>query len=178
MIVAAGKERRHGLRDRTLVLIAYRHALRVSELVALRWEQVDLPRGALHVNRRKNGEAATHSLSGTSFEPCVSSSARILNRRSWSLRNAADRSRMRPCGRSWTEPAATLASNFQSTHMLRQRGASTWQTTASTPAQSKRISASATSCTPCGTRSSHQIGFARFGAIDSPYEWPGSAKTG
>jgi type 1 fimbriae regulatory protein FimB/type 1 fimbriae regulatory protein FimE len=32
--------------------------------VALRWEQVDLPRGALHVNRRKNGEAATHPLSG------------------------------------------------------------------------------------------------------------------
>jgi len=64
MIVAAGKERRHGLRDRTLVLIAYRHGLRVSQLVALRWEQVDLPRGALHVNRRKNGEAATHPLSG------------------------------------------------------------------------------------------------------------------
>ena len=64
LIVAAGKEGRHGLRDGTLVLIAYRHGLRVGELVALRWEQVDLPRGTLHVNRKKNGEAATHPLSG------------------------------------------------------------------------------------------------------------------
>jgi type 1 fimbriae regulatory protein FimB/type 1 fimbriae regulatory protein FimE len=64
LIVAAGKEGRHGLRDGTLILIAYRHGLRVGELVALRWEQVDLPRGTLHVNRKKNGEAATHPLSG------------------------------------------------------------------------------------------------------------------
>ena len=64
LIVAAAKEGRHGLRDATLVLIAYRHGLRVGELVALRWEQVDLPRGTLHVNRKKNGEAATHPLSG------------------------------------------------------------------------------------------------------------------
>lgn len=64
LIVAAGKEGRHGLRDGTLVLIAYRHGLRVGELVAIRWEQVDLPRGTLHVNRKKNGEAATHPLSG------------------------------------------------------------------------------------------------------------------
>lgn len=64
LIVAAGKEGRHGPRDGTLVLIAYRHGLRVGELVALRWEQVDLPRGTLHVNRKKNGEAATHPLSG------------------------------------------------------------------------------------------------------------------
>src|SRR5688500_12793659 len=32
---------RHGYLDATLILIAYRHGLRVSELVALRWEQVD-----------------------------------------------------------------------------------------------------------------------------------------
>ena len=39
---AARRIGRHGLRDATLILIAYRHALRVSELVALRWDQVDL----------------------------------------------------------------------------------------------------------------------------------------
>ena len=64
LIVAAGNEGRHGLRDATLVLIAYRHGLRVSELVSVRWEQVDLSRGTLHVNRKKNGESATHPLSG------------------------------------------------------------------------------------------------------------------
>ena len=33
---------RHGLRDYAIILITYRHALRVSELVDLRWEQVGL----------------------------------------------------------------------------------------------------------------------------------------
>src|ERR1019366_10257728 len=40
LIAAAGKAGRHGVRDGTLILLAYRHGLRVSELVELRWEQV------------------------------------------------------------------------------------------------------------------------------------------
>jgi integrase len=35
--------------------LTYRHGLRVSELVALRWSQVELKAGLLHVTRRKNG---------------------------------------------------------------------------------------------------------------------------
>lgn len=42
LMAAAGRVGRHAVRDRTLILIGYRHALRVSELVALRWDQVDL----------------------------------------------------------------------------------------------------------------------------------------
>ncbi len=64
LIVSANRTGRHGLRDGALILIAYRHGLRVSELVSLRWDQVDLPRSMLHVNRRKNGDATTHPLSG------------------------------------------------------------------------------------------------------------------
>src|SRR5512139_2459490 len=45
VITAAEKQGRHGHRDATLLLIAYRHALRVSELVALRWDQIDLSQG-------------------------------------------------------------------------------------------------------------------------------------
>ena len=64
MITAATKVGRHGLRDGVLILLAYRHGLRVGELVGLRWDQVDLQRGMLHVNRKKNGDPATHPLSG------------------------------------------------------------------------------------------------------------------
>ena len=39
---AASEFGRHGHRDKTLILIAYRHALRVSELISLRWDMIDL----------------------------------------------------------------------------------------------------------------------------------------
>jgi type 1 fimbriae regulatory protein FimB/type 1 fimbriae regulatory protein FimE len=55
---------RHGHRDATMILISYRHALRVSELVSLRWDQVDLAQGLLHVRRRKNGNPSTHPVHG------------------------------------------------------------------------------------------------------------------
>ncbi len=61
---AARKTGRHGHRDATLILIAYRHGLRVSELVSLRWDQIDLPQGLLHVARVKNGTPSTHPVRG------------------------------------------------------------------------------------------------------------------
>ena len=64
VLAAAGKAGRHGHRDRTLILLAFRHALRVSELVALHWDQVDLKAGTLHVARIKNGLPSSHPLRG------------------------------------------------------------------------------------------------------------------
>ena len=55
---------RHGHRDATLILLGYRHGLRVSELVALKWAQIDLKRGHLAVVRAKNGTPSTHPLRG------------------------------------------------------------------------------------------------------------------
>ena len=51
LMAAAGSTGRHRHRDKTLILIAYRHGLRVSELISLRWEQVDLKQGHLHIHR-------------------------------------------------------------------------------------------------------------------------------
>lgn len=64
VLQAAGKSGRHGPRDRTLLMLAYRHGLRVSELVALRWDHVDLKAGLLHVARLKNGLPSTHPIRG------------------------------------------------------------------------------------------------------------------
>lgn len=64
LMQAARKIGRHGHRDATLILIAYRHGFRVSELVSLRWDQVDLSAGLIHVNRLKNGRPSSQPLRG------------------------------------------------------------------------------------------------------------------
>ncbi len=43
----------------------FRHGLRVSEVTTLRWDQIDLQKGLLHVIRLKNGLPATHPIRGT-----------------------------------------------------------------------------------------------------------------
>jgi type 1 fimbriae regulatory protein FimE len=47
-----------------LYCCAYRHGLRASELVSLRWDQVDLKTPLLHVSRLKNGIPSVHPLRG------------------------------------------------------------------------------------------------------------------
>lgn len=64
LMIAAKQAGRHGLRDATMILVAYRHGLRVSELVSLRWSQVDLKQGLLYVTRLKHGLSASHPLFG------------------------------------------------------------------------------------------------------------------
>ncbi len=47
LMTAAKRIGRHGHRDYIMILIAYRHGLRVSELVRLKWSQVDLSQSLL-----------------------------------------------------------------------------------------------------------------------------------
>ena len=64
-LMRAAKANRHGHRDATMILIAFRHGLRAAELVDLRWDQIDLGRNAvLHVRRVKNGMPSVHPLQG------------------------------------------------------------------------------------------------------------------
>ncbi len=64
LLQASAKVGRHGARDRTLILLAYRHGPQVSELVTMRWEQIELMAGPVHVSRLKNGLASTHPIRG------------------------------------------------------------------------------------------------------------------
>jgi type 1 fimbriae regulatory protein FimB/type 1 fimbriae regulatory protein FimE len=64
LIGAARIRGRHGHRDATAILLGYRHGLRVGELVSLRWDQVNLKQGLLHVRRSKNGTPSNHPLRG------------------------------------------------------------------------------------------------------------------
>ena len=55
---------RYGARDRLMVLMAFRHGLRVSELCDLEWSDIDFgKRGAtLHVRRLKGSKDSVHPL--------------------------------------------------------------------------------------------------------------------
>ena len=64
VILTARKRGRYGQRDATMILIAFRHGLRVGELCALTWDQVDFGQGLLHVNRLKHGVPSVHPLGG------------------------------------------------------------------------------------------------------------------
>lgn len=63
-LVKATKASRYGHRDATMILVAYHHGLRVSELVGLKWTDVDFTKGTLHVTRKKGGSEATHPIPG------------------------------------------------------------------------------------------------------------------
>jgi hypothetical protein len=63
-LIEVAKRNRWGHRDATMVLVAYRHGLRASELVDLRWDQIEFASGALHVRRVKRGTPSTHPVLG------------------------------------------------------------------------------------------------------------------
>jgi type 1 fimbriae regulatory protein FimB len=55
----AARHSRHGVRDHALMLMAFRHGLRVSELIDVRLKDIDLETARLYV-RRKKGSLSTH----------------------------------------------------------------------------------------------------------------------
>src|SRR5262245_59924173 len=58
------KVSRRGHRDATMILVAYRHGLRASEVCGLEWHQIELDRGRLHVRRAKRGTPSVHPVRG------------------------------------------------------------------------------------------------------------------
>jgi type 1 fimbriae regulatory protein FimB/type 1 fimbriae regulatory protein FimE len=64
-IATARRSARYGHRDATLILVAFRHGLRASEIADLEWSQVEFGRTpTLHVRRVKNGKPAAHPIQG------------------------------------------------------------------------------------------------------------------
>jgi type 1 fimbriae regulatory protein FimB len=85
-LLAAVKGARHEARDRCLILLMFRHGLRVSEAVGLKLADVDLEGRSLHVKRLKRGLSTTHPLRGDEL--------RVL--KAW----LTERQRMRPDGKA------------------------------------------------------------------------------
>jgi type 1 fimbriae regulatory protein FimB len=61
-LIAATRGSRNEARDRCLLLLMFRHGLRVSEACRLRLDQVDTKGKVLHIARLKRGFSTTHPL--------------------------------------------------------------------------------------------------------------------
>ncbi len=168
LIAAAHRLGRHGHRDATMILLAYRHGLRVSELVSLRREQLDLRQGLLHVRRRKNGLPSTHPLRGPELRslrevlrdypesPYVFISERLAPMTAATFRKLLARA----------GDAANLGMPIHP-HMLRHStGFKLANDGQDTPVPSSTISGTGTSSTPCSTPSSPPIASTTSGKTD------------
>jgi integrase len=60
----ARKRSRYPHRDATMIMVAYRHGLRASEVCDLQWSQVELDQGRMHVRRAKHGTPSVHPMQG------------------------------------------------------------------------------------------------------------------
>src|SRR5262245_65125695 len=85
-LLAATKGTRNEARDRCLILLMFRHGLRVSEAVGMKLSDVDMEGRSLHVKRLKKGLTTT--------QPLRSDELRVL--KAW----PAERARMKPQGKT------------------------------------------------------------------------------
>jgi type 1 fimbriae regulatory protein FimB/type 1 fimbriae regulatory protein FimE len=150
---AAATLGRHGFRDSTLILIAYRHGLWVSELVSLRWDQIDLAQGLVHVARLKNGVPSVHPLRGPELR-----ALRRLQRENSSAPYVFVSERKAPLTPDSVRKILARAGRHAGIefsihpHMLVMPPDTSSRTTDRTPGQSSSISGIAISSTPRATR--------------------------
>jgi type 1 fimbriae regulatory protein FimB/type 1 fimbriae regulatory protein FimE len=62
LIDAAGLRGRYPLRDQTLLLLMFRHGLRVGEAAPLRWDAVMLEERSIAIQRLKHSISGVHRL--------------------------------------------------------------------------------------------------------------------
>ena len=68
LIEAAGTRGRHPLRDRTLLLLMFRHGLRAGEACRLKWDAIMLDARAISITRLKRGQSGIHPLQTNEIE--------------------------------------------------------------------------------------------------------------
>jgi integrase len=63
-LIEAAKGNRYGQRDATMIMLAYRHGFRASEICDFEWSAIDFARAEMHISRRKGGTPSTHPVRG------------------------------------------------------------------------------------------------------------------
>jgi integrase len=149
-LMKATKDNRYGHRDATMILVAYRHGLRVPKLVDLRWEQINFRTAPLHVRRVKQGTPSAHPILGVQ-----------LSERRAPLSAAGYQRMVARAG-----VAAKFTFLVHTPTCCGTPAGSSSPTTATTLAPSKHISATAQSCPLCAIRLGRPIGSSIFGRIE------------
>ena len=68
LIMAAECRGRHPIRDKALLLLMFRHGLRVSEATSLKWDAVMFPQKSIYITRLKGSVSGAHPLNPKDFE--------------------------------------------------------------------------------------------------------------
>ena len=63
-LIEAAKGNRYGHRDATMILVAFRHGFRASEIIELEWSDIDFNAAEMHVERKKRGRSPRHPIRG------------------------------------------------------------------------------------------------------------------
>ena len=165
-LMEAAKGNRYGHRDATMVLVAYRHGLRASELVDLRWEQVDFRTATLHVRRVKQGTPSTHPILGDELRAL----RRLQREQEPKSPFVFTSERGAPFTHGWVRPHGRAGGHRGQARASRRTrtcsgtpAATRWRTRATTRGRCKPTSATATSSTRCATPSCRRRGSRIFG---------------
>ena len=166
-LMKAARKNRWGHRDATMILVAYRHGLRASELVDLRWDQIEFASGTLHVRRVKQGTPSTHPILGDELRACGGSSASRSRSRPLCSRRSAGRPSAPPGLPAWSSGQGSRPSSpSRRTRTCSGTPAATrWPTRGTIRGHCKLISATATSSTRCATLSYRRRGL-RISGVD------------
>ena len=62
--IEAAKGNRYGHRDATMILVAFQHGFRASEIIELEWSDIDFNAAEMHVERKKRGKSPRHPIRG------------------------------------------------------------------------------------------------------------------
>jgi hypothetical protein len=169
-LIEAAKGNRWGHRDATMILVAYRHGLRASELADLRWARSTSMRARWpSAGPRKARLARTRSAAMNCGPYVALRASKIPSRPSYSPQNVGRRSR-RQVLRGWWSVLARLPSSASrlTRTCCAMPAVLLWRTRGTIPGRCRLTSATRTFSTRCATPSCRRIGSKTSGAEASP----------